>query len=195
MGDEGGGLGSLFGKAKKWLADQGVTDEDLAKAKEDMAKAKADSERWESEAAADKEAEARKDREARVGGSHVTLRGAVTGTVGQGLAVQTEREEGLLSVAIECVDPIPLNGGSFAGLTFVIPQYRGPGTYDLGTMDLTGQIYELLLDGVEEGYFWAPEYGPGVVTVSAGEATADVRFVYQDPGSNRIELEGAIELA
>jgi hypothetical protein len=195
MGEEGGGLGSLFGKAKKWLSDQGITDEDLAKAKEDMTKAKADQERWEAEAAAEKDADARADREARAGTSHVTLRGAVTGSVGQGMAVQTDQEDEALFVTVECVDPVPLDGGSFAGLNFGIPQYKGPGTYDLSTMDVTGLTYELLLDGVDEGFFWAPEYGQGVVTVSTGGSTAEVRFAFQDPGSRRIELEGTIGLS
>jgi hypothetical protein len=190
VGDkDGGGLGALFQKAEKWLRDQGVT-------KEDLAKAKADSERWEAEAAEARDTEAREDRQRRAGTSHVTLRGVVEGTADSGLAVQTEREGGSLSVTVECVDPVPLRGGSFVGLSFVIPRYTGPGTYDLGTMDVTGQIYELSLDGVDsEGFYWAPDYGPGVVTVSAGEASADVRFTYQDPGSNRIELEGVLDLS
>jgi hypothetical protein len=188
MGDQqDGGLGSLLGKANKWLSDQGVTHDDLAKAK-------ADSERWEADKAAERESEGKADREARAGGSQVTMHGTVTGTVSKGLAVQTEREEGSLWVTVECVDAVPLSGGNFAGLTFVIPNYKGPGTYDLGTMDLSGEVYELLLDPAEEGFYWAPDYGPGVVTVSAGEATAEIRFVYQDPGSNRVELEGIIEL-
>lgn len=189
-----GGLGALFGKAKKWLSAQGVTDEDLAKAKEDLAKAKADSERLEADKVADREARARESRAARTGGSHVTLRGAVTGTVDKGLAVQTERDGGSLFVTVECVDPVPLSGGNLAGLSFAIPEYTGSGTYDLSTMDVSGQVYELMLDPAEEGFFWAPEYGPGVVTVSDGESTADIRFVYQDPGSHRTELEGVIEL-
>jgi hypothetical protein len=158
MGNEGdGGLGSLFGKAKKWLSAQGVTDEDLANAKEDLATAKADSERREAEEVADREAQAREGRVARTGGSHVTLRGAVTGRVDEGLAVQTEREGGSLFVTVECVDPVPLSGGNFAGLSFAVPQYKGSGTYDLSTMDVSGQIYELMFDPAEEGFYWAPE--------------------------------------
>jgi hypothetical protein len=189
-----GGIGSLFGKAKKWLSAQGVTDEDLAHAKEDLAKAKADSDRREAEEIANRDAQARESRVARTGGSHVTLRGAVSGHVDEGLSVQTERDGGSLFVTVECVDPVPLSGGNLAGLTFAIPQYKGSGTYDLSTMDVSGLIYELMLDPAEEGFYWAPEYGPGVVTVSDGESTADIRFVYQDPGSNRTELEGVIEL-
>lgn len=182
-----GGLSSLFGKVNKWLSDQGVT-------KEDLEKAKADRERWDAEEAAAKESDARQDRTARTGDSHVALRGKVEGTVDAGLAVQTERDAGSLLVTVEPVDPVPLRGGSFAGLTFAVPNYTGPGTYDLSTVDVGSQIYELMLDPAEEGFYWSAPYGPGVVKVSADEATADIRFTYQEPGSNRIELEGVIRL-
>jgi hypothetical protein len=33
------------------------------------------------------------------------------------------------------------------------------------------------------------------VTISADGKTMDVQFVYQDPGSNRIELEGTVRLS
>ena len=188
MGEkEEGGLRSLLGKANKWLSEQGVT-------KEDLEKAKADRERWDAEEVAAKESEARVDRTARAGDSHVTLRGVVEGTVDAGLAVQTEREEGSLLVTVEPVDPVPLRGGSFAGLTFAVPNYSGPGTYDLSTVDVGSQTYELMLEGAEEGFYWSAPYGPGVVKVSADESTADIRFTYQDPGSNRVELEGVIRL-
>jgi hypothetical protein len=190
MGDkeEGGLLGGFLGKAEKWLEDQGVSHDDLEKYKRD-------SERSEAEATAQKEAGAKEDRQARAGSSHVTLSGVVTGSVNAGMAVQTEREDGALSVTVECVDPVPLQGGrSFAGLSFVIPDYKGAGTYDLGKMDTSGQTYELMLDPVDEGFFWTDEYGPGVVKVAAGESAADVHFVYRNPGSNQVELEGVIEL-
>jgi hypothetical protein len=55
--------------------------------------------------------------------------------------------------------------------------------------------FELWLEEAQEGYYWAPEYGPGIVTISGDEKTMDVQFVYQDPGSNRIELEGRVRLS
>ena len=191
---EEGGLGSLFKKAGKWLGEHGVTEEDLAKAKEDMAGAKVQSDRMEAEAEEARTTEARDDRQRRAGGSRLTLAGAIEGTVDSGLSVQIERDDGSLLVSVEAVDPIPLRGGRLIGLSFGIPAYAGPGTYDLASADLSGQVYELSFDDVDEGFFWAPEYGPGVVTVSAGEASADIHFVYQDPGSRRIELKGSLEL-
>lgn len=187
MGEQGeGGFGGLLDKANKWLKKQGVT-------KEELAKGKADQEGWEAERVETRDAKAREDREAHVGSSHVTLSGQVEGSVDKGLSVQTEQGEGTLYVTVECVDPVPLKGGSFVGLSFAIPGYTGAGAYDLSTKDLTGLTFELMLEPAEEGFFWAPEYGPGMVTVAAG-GSAEVHFVYKDPGSNQVELKGAIEL-
>jgi hypothetical protein len=54
-------------------------------------------------------------------------------------------------------------------------------------------MYELWL-GSEEGFFWAPEYGPGVVTVAEDGKSMQVNFVFQDPGSNQVDLEGTVKL-
>lgn len=189
MGDkeEGGMMGGLLGKAEKWLEDQGVTHGDLEKYEQDT-------ERAEAERTAEKEAEAKEDRVARAGSSKVTLSGTVSGTVDSGMAVTKERDGETLFVTVECVDPVPLKGGNFGGLSFVIPKYSGAGTYDLAKMDTGAQTYELLIVPVEEGFYWTAEYGPGVVKVASGEGSAEVRFAYRDPGSNQIDLEGVIDL-
>jgi hypothetical protein len=186
--DEGGGFAGLLGKAEQWLKDQGVTHEELEKAK-------ARQEAWDAQGAAEDKAEQRADRSARVGDSRVTLTGTVNATVDSGLAAQTEREGDQLFITVEAVDPIPVEGGTFAGFSYGIPGYTGPGTYDLGTADLSGLTYELMLDRGGEGFYWAPEYGPGIVTVSSDEKTMDVHFVFQDPGSNKVDLQGTVRLA
>jgi hypothetical protein len=183
-----GGLSSLLGKAEKWLKDQGVT-------KEALEKAKADHDAQEADEAEDRKAGERADRASGVGGSRVTLRGAVNGAVESGLAARTERDDDVLTVTVEPVDPVPLAGGTFAGFTFAVPAGAGPGTHDLGTTDVSSMQYELWLEEAQEGYFWAPEYGPGIVKISADGKTMDVQFVYQDPGSHRIELEGTVKLS
>jgi hypothetical protein len=189
MSDSGdGGLSSLLGKAEKWLEDQGVT-------KEALEKAKADHEAREAEEADDREAGERADRASNAGGSRVTLRGAVTGVVESGLAARTERDDEFLTVTVEPVDPVPLAGGTFAGFTFAVPAGAGPGTHDLGTADVSSMSFELWVSEAQEGYFWAPEYGPGVVTISGDGKTMEVQFVYQDPGSHRIELEATVRLS
>jgi hypothetical protein len=189
MGDKDqGGLAGLFGKAEKWLRQQGVTHEDLEKAK-------ADREALDAQEAAEKQAGERLDRSTRAGDSTVTLRGAVNGTVDSGLAAKVEQEDDQLVVTVEAVDPVPVEGGAFAGFTFAIPSYTGPGTYDLGTSDQSGLMYELWLEPAEEGFFWAREYGPGIVTVSDGGKTMQVHFVYQDPSSKKVDLEGTVRLS
>jgi hypothetical protein len=185
--DEGGFAG-LLGKAQKWLSDQGVT-------KEDLEKAKADAEAREVEQAETRQAEERAHRSAAVGDTQVTLRGAVNGTVGSGLAAKTEQDGDQLVVTVEPVDPVSLDGGAFAGFTFAIPRYSGPGTYDLGTSDQPGMLYELWLEPAAEGFFWAREYGPGVVTVSDGGNAMEVHFVYRDPGGSQVDLEGTVKLS
>lgn len=189
MGDKDqGGLAGLFGKAEKWLRNQGIT-------KEDLEKAKTDREALDAQEAAAHQAEERTDRSTRAGESTVTLRGKVNGTVDSGLAAKREQEDDQLVVTVEPVDPVPLDGGTFAGFTFAIPSYKGPGTYDLGTADQSGMMYELWLEGNEEGYFWAREYGPGIITVSDGGKAMQVHFVFQDPGSNKVDLQGTVRLA
>ena len=182
-----GGLSSLLGKAEKWLEDQGVT-------KDALEKAKAEHDAREADQAEAREAGERADRASGAGGSRVTLRGAVTGVVESGLAVRTERDDQFLTVTVEPVDPVALDGGTFAGFTFAVPAGAGPGTHDLGTTDVTSMQFELWLAEAQEGYFWAPEYGPGIVTISGDGKTMDVQFVYQDPGSHRIELGGTVRL-
>jgi hypothetical protein len=184
---EEGGLSSLLGKAEKWLEDQGVT-------KEVLEKARADHDAREADEAEDRAAGERADRASSVGHSRVTLRGAVNGAVDSGLAARTEREDDVLTVTVEPVDPVPLAGGTFTGFTFAVPAGAGPGTHDLGTTDVSSMQYELWLEEAQEGYFWTPEYGPGIVTISGDGKTMDVQFVFQDPGSNRIELEGTVSL-
>jgi hypothetical protein len=183
-----GGLSSLLGKAEKWLEDQGVT-------KEALEKARAGHDAREADEAEDREAGERADRASSVGDSRVTLRGAVNGTVESGLAARGERDDEMLTVTVEPVDPVPLAGGTFAGFTFSVPAGAGPGTHDLGTTDVSSMQYELWLAEAQEGYFWAPEYGPGIVTISGDGKTLDVQFVFQDPGSHRIELEGTVKLS
>jgi hypothetical protein len=189
MGEnEGGGLSGFLQKANQWLKDQGVTHEELEKAK-------AQQEQWDADAAQQREETEHADRQARAGDSTVTLTGLVSGTVDHGMAVTTETDEGILMVNVDTVDPVPLTGGGFLGFTFSIPGYHGAGTYDLAKIDTGSQTYELMLDNAEEGFYWAAEYGPGVVTVSADGGTADVQFTYHDPGSREIQLKGTIHLS
>jgi hypothetical protein len=179
---------SFLGKAGKWLEDQGVT-------KETLEKAKADSEAMEAQQAEAREAEQREQRSAHVGTSRVTLSGMVKGTIDAALSVQTEKDGDQLFVTVESVDPVPLEAGTFTGFTFAVPDYHGTGTYDLGTSDLSGMTYELSIQESQEGFFWAPEYGPGTVKVEDGGTTMQVAFVYRDPGSHQIDLEGTVRLS
>jgi hypothetical protein len=183
-----GGLMSFLGKAEKWLEDQGVTTEDLEKAK-------ADSEAREAEQADARETDQREQRSAHVGNSRVTLSGMVKGSIDTGLSATTEEDGGQLFVTVESVDPVSLEGGTFTGFTFAIPGYHGPGTYDLGASEQPGLPYELWLQESQEGFFWTGEYGPGIVVVKADGKTMQVSFVFRDPGSNQVELEATVRLA
>lgn len=188
MGDKGGeGLMSFLGKAEKWLEDQGVT-------KEALEKAKADSEAREADQAAAHEAQEHENRAAHAGDSQVTLRGMVSGSIASGLSVQTEQDGDQLFVTVESVDPVPLDGGTFTGFTFAIPGYHGAGHYDLGTSDQPGLTYELWIQESQEGFFWAPEYGPGFVNVEADAKTMAVSLVFRDPGDNQIDLEATVRV-
>jgi hypothetical protein len=220
VGDEGG-IGSLFGKAAKWLenatkqgegkGDQATAEEqdDLQQGmKDDLQKLKDDGtidaiaaevgQKKAADAAA-AEATGHADREERAsrGGTRLVLTGEVSGTLEGNLAVDVDREDGAIWVNIEPVDPIDLQGGTFTGLGFGVPRYTGPGSYDIASvpeeeMDYT--LFTIAMGDQSEGYLWHPSYGPGTVTVSADEAAADIHFLYQSPGGGTVDVTGTVSL-
>lgn len=214
--EEKPGLGSLFGKAKKWLEnevkrsgdreEQEGIEQDMRQEAEQM---RDDAiveailpglQERKTAAAAAKEAADREDRVSRVvEGSRLTLQGTVEGTVESGLAVKVDREDGWLVVNVDTVDPVPLQGGTFTGLGFAVPLYTGPGRYDLANAEsVEGMDFTLFMLGLaedNEGYLWHPTYGAGVVTVREGETAAEIQFVYKTAGAERIEVTGTVALA
>jgi hypothetical protein len=220
VGDEGG-IGSLFGKAAKWLENatkqsegkgdattaeeqdalqEGMKD-DLQQLKDDgtIDRIAAEVEEKKAADAAAAEAASHADRESRAagGGTHLVLAGEVSATLDSGLAVDVDREDGALWVNIEPVDPIEVQGGTFTGIGFGVPQYHGPGSYDIATVpenEVDYTLFTIAMGDQSEGYLWHPSYGPGTVTVSPDESSADIHFLYQSPGGGQVDVTGTVSL-
>ena len=144
--------------------------------------------------AAERAERERNERLSRVTTSAVSLSGAVTG-VAEGLAVESYASEdtGSLHVTVECVDPVPMQGGTFVGFLFTIPGYTGDGSYPLVDHDEFDALqYELYLVEENEGWAFHPSYGPGTIVVTDG--SADVQLTIGGAGSELIRLHARVEL-
>jgi hypothetical protein len=145
---------------------------------------------------AETQAAARAKRLSLAGDSRVELSGYVTG-VAEGLAVSVFLSEdgATLFGSVECVDPVPMDGGTLAGFQFAIPGYVGDGTYTLvDRPDFDGLQYELFLtDEDDSGWGYLPSFGPGVIVVQ--DSVADVRLVLGSIGTETIDLHATIQLS
>ena len=96
-------------------------------------------------------------------------------------------------MTVEPVDPVSLPGGSFAGFSFELADYRGDGDYPLVEDDATDWLQFTIFQLEDnEGWFAHPSYGPGSITVSGG--VADVSLVFGSAGSERIHLRAQVVL-
>jgi hypothetical protein len=170
---------------------------------------KAEIDRWHVRATREEADRAQRRREERLAkptaAVRIRLAGTVTGTIEQDMAltVTTETDasgEEVMVVVVEPVDPIALAGHVFEGFSVAVPEYTGPGRYDLNALaDLDAfrgwdpAWFELLVDpDVSEGWRWRPEHGPAAVEVTDGERTIEVAVVFQEPTGDRIELTATI---
>jgi hypothetical protein len=170
---------------------------------------KAEIDRWHVQATREEADRAQRRREDRLakptGAVRVRLGGAVTGTIQQDMAltVSTATDasgEEVMVLVVEPVDPIALAGHVFEGFSVAVPEYTGPGHYDLNALaDLDAfrgwdpNWFQLYLDpDVTEAWRWRPEFGPASVEVAGGERSIEVAVVFQEPAGDRVELTASI---
>jgi len=79
----------------------------------------------------------------------------------------------------------------FVGFTFELASLSN-GRYELVDDSMDSSNYELFIEPENEGWFFHPSYGPGVITVADGQATVDL--VFSGPGPERIQLHASVDL-
>jgi hypothetical protein len=139
---------------------------------------------------AEREAKQRAAREASFSeASWVQLTGEVSGRV-EGLSVRRDVWEDSELIALEPVDPVPLVGGSFGVVTFVIPRGFAVGRHDLAETYTDSEGFELYVR-TDEPYYWAPEFGPGWVNHNPN---GSLRFemTMENAGSGRVVVSGLV---
>jgi hypothetical protein len=152
--------------------------------------AEADRERRRTES----EERARTDRSKRAGASAVVLTGALTGSA-EGLAVEAWLTEPAsdLAVAVEAVDPVHMQGGTFVGFNFSVPGYHGDDRYELvDSPEFDGLQYEFYVAEENDGWCFHPTYGPGSIIIADG--VADVRLTIGNAGGETVALSATIVL-
>jgi hypothetical protein len=134
----------------------------------------------------------------------LVISGDVSGSFEGALPVTVDRPEETgqaLSVELEPLDPIVLGGRSFLYFNFAIPDYHGPGRYDLSTIaqgdkgdEIDYSQFTLALDQDDEPFYWTADYGPGTIEVGADARALRVKLAMEDAGSARIMVDAAVEL-
>jgi hypothetical protein len=164
-----------------------------------------DIERRTEEGKAERARQARADLEGRERAAvRMVISGDVSGSFEGALPVSVDRPEEAgqaLTVELEPLDPIVLGGRSFLYFNFAIPDYHGPGLYDLSAMaqgdrgdEIDYSLFTLALDQDDEPFYWTPDYGPGTIDVGADARTLRVKLAMEDPGSARVTVDAAVEL-
>ena len=120
--------------------------------------------------------------------STLSVSGAVSGTIETDipLLVHPPSQPGdALTINLEPLEPIKIGGHEFLGLLFAVPEFAGPGTYDLNTIEERLRLdswdplwFQLTIDTTDDGLYWSPDYGPGTITVT------DTSIQLQMPMSN-----------
>lgn len=103
-------------------------------------------------------------------------------------------------VQIKPLDPIRVETRSFNGLDFAIPNFQGPGHYDLSALyQRDGESwdpfwFQLFLDSYDEPFYWVPEYGAGTVDVGPDGRTVRLHLPMENAGSERLTVDLGLSL-
>lgn len=107
-----------------------------------------------------------------------------------------------LTVDLSPIAPESIGGRRFESFMFAIPGYAGDGTYDLnriaertGTDDWDPFWFQLILDSIEEPFYWTTDYGRAVITVADAGKTLTAQIPMQNAGSESIDIAATISLA
>lgn len=95
-----------------------------------------------------------------------------------------------------------LNRLPFHGCQLLVPEYRGPGSYDVAATarrrEAQGDPYDYLdwsvaLGSLDEAYYWTPDIGPAVIEVAPDERSVRARLSMQGAGGD-LEVSLGIDL-
>lgn len=132
----------------------------------------------------------------------LTMSGELSGSVTTSAPVditwpEAGDENPELVVDLELPEPVPAGSDTFAQLTLTVPQYRGPGRYDLARMwaqveagglaewDLVCTTLRVREESTDLDPCWAPGEGPGLIDVTPTSLTFDLAMV-SAAGSSRV---------
>lgn len=132
----------------------------------------------------------------------LSLSGAVSGTVETDIPLLVHRPSqpgDALTINLEPLEPIQIGGHEFFGILLAVPEFAGPGTYDLNAIEERLRLdswdplwFQLTIDTTDDGLYWSPDYGPGTITVT------DTSIQLQMPMSNGngidVQLDALIRL-
>jgi hypothetical protein len=106
----------------------------------------------------------------------LSLTGDLTGSLSANVPLRMDMpyEPGdALTIDLEPLEPVEFSGHQFLGLLFAVPDYNRPGTYDLTEIEALLREttwdplwFQLSIDTTDEGFFWSPDYGRAIITVS-----------------------------
>lgn len=106
----------------------------------------------------------------------LTLSGDVSGSIETEIPmlVHPPAEPGdALTIDLEPLEPLQIGGHTFLGLLLAVPEYAGPGSYDLTAIEERLRLeswdplwFQLTIDTTDDGLYWSPDYGPGTVIVT-----------------------------
>lgn len=132
----------------------------------------------------------------------LTLTGNVVGTLNAEVPIRVDlpHEPGdPLTIDLEPLAPLPVGGHTFLGLLFAVPEYFGPGTYDLVTIEDRLRLetwdplwFQLTLDTTDDGLYWSPDYGPGTIVVTGSEI--ELRLSMSNGNGTSVGVDARIQL-
>ncbi len=110
------------------------------------------------------------------------------------LPIRIDRRSGLSLEVLALDDAVPrLNRQPFYGCQLLVPDYAGPGSYDIADIarrrEAAGEPYDYVdwsvaIGSRDEAYYWTPEIGPAVIEVGPHEQSIRARLSMQGAGGD-----------
>lgn len=135
----------------------------------------------------------------------LTFTGDISGSFQQPIPTRVQVPEGddtAMVVELMPLEPIQVGGGTFIGLQFAVPDYRGAGDYDLVALSAGDRWieewdplwFQMWVDSDDESFFWSPDYGPATISISGDQQTIHLQMPMQDASSRAVVVDVRIDL-
>jgi hypothetical protein len=105
-----------------------------------------------------------------------------------------------LTIDLEPLEPIEFNGHQSLGLLLAVPNYSGPGTYDLTEIEARLRDdtwdplwFQLSIDTTDEGFFWSPDYGRATITVT--DASVHLKMPMSNANGIDVIVDALVQFA